>query len=271
LHLYRKLIEVNDAKVKELRDEIERNRNFMAKRKGALKSPEPSPSRRRARDMIERETNRLLASAVEEQKQSIANAKAANKDTQSRILNIAQQGIAKLEDDNYDAATRTRSTPHQVIKAMRDASHDASPSNQSRAQKVRGSPGSSVQRRSTATTSSHTASQQHSSNDSSNANVARVPPNHPVAIAAAARRAASASSAALGTSNPALCHAVHYLDANASDLNREERHLQEVAQTFFGLMESYSEDPTHRPMYSDIDMVNIRSSRLRNHSSGTTL
>jgi hypothetical protein len=100
LQLYRKLIEVNDAKVKELRDKIERNRNFMAKRKGALKSPEPSPSRSRARDMIERETNRLLASAVEEQKQSIANTKAAYQDTQSRILNIAQQGIAKLEDDN---------------------------------------------------------------------------------------------------------------------------------------------------------------------------
>lgn len=246
MQLYRKLIEINDAKVKELRDKIERNRNFMAKRKGALKSPEPSPSRSRARDMIERETNRLLAIAVEEEKQSIANAKAAYQDTQSRILNIAQQGTA----------SRTRSTPHEVIKAMRE---------------VRGSPGSSVQRRSTATTSSNTASQQHSSNDSSNANVARAPPNHPAAIAAAARRTASASSAALGTSNPALCHAVHYLDANASDLNREERHLQEVAQTFFGLMESYSEDPTHRPMYSDIDMVNIRSSRLRNHSSGMTL
>ena len=244
LHLMRQLIQTHDARANDIREEIKRNRNAMAKKTGAIQSPGLSPSRSRARDMIEREAARALASADEEQKQIIANAKAAFKDRQSHIISIAQEGIDNLnDDDDEDPLTGARGNPQPSISALHKAS------------------------------SSSTAAQRRTTTASTNDNVARAPRNHPAVIAAAAHRTTSASSAsapsaALGTSNPTLCNAVHILDANAADLSREERKLQEVARNFFGMMEPYSVDPTYRPMYSDIDMVNIRPSRLRHHRSG---
>jgi hypothetical protein len=79
------------------------------------------------------------------------------------------------------------------------------------------------------------------------------------------RRAGQTS--VLGMSDPILLNSLPLFAQHPASLCLHDREQRSAALLLFGLMKQVADDPTHRPFYSDIDLVNVLPSRLRPHTT----
>jgi hypothetical protein len=88
-------------------------------------------------------------------------------------------------------------------------------------------------------------------------------PTHTQSSTARERRPGQTS--VLGMSDPMLLNSLPLFAQHPASLCLHDSEQQSAALLLFGMMKQVADDPTHRPFYSDIDLVNVLPSRLRPH------
>jgi hypothetical protein len=82
-----------------------------------------------------------------------------------------------------------------------------------------------------------------------------------------ARERRAGQTSVLGMSDPMLLNSLPLFAQHPASLCVHDREQGSAALLLFGMMKQVADDPTHRPFYSDIDLVNVLPSRLRPHTT----